>query len=367
MNEKALMQRCLDLARKGAGMVNPNPMVGCIIVRNGKIVGEGFHRQFGGPHAEIFAIMQAGKKTRGSTLFVNIEPCAHFGKTPPCADAVVKAGISKAVIASKDPNPLTNGKGIKLLREAGISVKTGILQNEAELLNEKFFKFMKRGVPFVGIKLAQTIDGRIADRTGTSKWITSAESRKEAHRLRSEYDAVMVGANTVKYDDPELTVRLAGRRNPVRIVVDGCLSLPADRRIFNTKKSPTWILTSDSAVKRNYRKIQKLIGKGVRVLAVSSSSELSPNSILDALAAEGISSVLLEGGASLIEPFLKQSLADELYLFTAPKILGGGLDGIKFRNPLLLDHHLALEITCLKRIKNDVLIESRFIKKQKSR
>ncbi|MBN1398845.1 MAG: bifunctional diaminohydroxyphosphoribosylaminopyrimidine deaminase/5-amino-6-(5-phosphoribosylamino)uracil reductase RibD [Bacteroidetes bacterium] len=361
------MQRCLDLARNGAGMVNPNPMVGCVIVRNGKIVGEGFHKQFGGPHAEIFAIMQAGRKTRGSTLFVNLEPCAHFGKTPPCADAVVKAGISKAVIASKDPNPLTNGKGIKRLREAGISVKTGVMQKEAELLNEKFFKFLNKGVPFVGIKLAQTIDGRIADRAGTSKWITSGESRTEAHRLRSEYDAIMVGANTVKFDDPELTVRLAGRRNPVRIVVDGFLSLTADRKIFNTKKSPTWILTSDSAVKKNYRKIQKLIGKGVRVLAVSSSTELSPDSILDTLAAEGISSVLLEGGASLVAPFIKQSLADILYLFTAPKILGGGLDGIKFKDPYILNRHLALEISGLKRIKNDILIEARFIKKQKSR
>ncbi len=172
MSEQAFMQRCLDLARNGLGKVSPNPMVGCVIVRNGKIVGEGFHRQFGGPHAEIFALLHAGKKAAGAALYVNLEPCAHFGKTPPCVDAIIQSGISKVVIASKDPNSLVNGKGIRRLREAGITVKMGVLRKEAELLNEKFFKFMNTGLPFVGIKLAQTLDGRIADIAGRSKWIT---------------------------------------------------------------------------------------------------------------------------------------------------------------------------------------------------
>jgi diaminohydroxyphosphoribosylaminopyrimidine deaminase / 5-amino-6-(5-phosphoribosylamino)uracil reductase len=365
MNEETLMQRCIEIARNGIGKVSPNPMVGCVIVRNGKIVGEGFHQQFGGPHAEIIALLRARKKAIGATLFVNLEPCAHFGKTPPCVDAIVQSGISTVVIASKDPNPLVGGKGIRRLQEAGIIVRVGLRRKEAELLNEKFFKFMNTGLPFVGIKLAQTLDGRIADIAGISKWITSETARKEVHRLRSEYDAVMVGANTVSKDDPELTVRFIKRRNPLRIVIDGHLSLPASRKIFNTNNAPTWVLTSDAAAKKNDRKVQRLVAQGVRVLSVSALRLLSAESILKNLAAEGVSSVLLEGGASLIAPFVKHSFADSLHLFIAPKILGGGLDGIRFDKPLFLHQHMKLSITNVKNIGDDVLLEARFIQKRK--
>ena len=365
MNEQALMRRCIDIARNGLGKVSPNPMVGCVIVRNGKIVGEGFHRQFGGPHAEIFALYHAGKKAHGATLFVNLEPCAHFGKTPPCADAIVQSGISTVVIASKDPNPLVSSRGIRRLREAGITVKVGVLRKEAELLNEKFFNFMNTGLPFVAIKLAQTLDGRIADIAGLSKWITSEQARKEVHRLRSEFDAVMVGANTVCKDDPELIVRFMKRRNPIRIVVDGRMSLPMSRKIFNTNKAPTWVLTSTTAVKINDSKVQKLVTQGVRVLTVSASRLLPAESILKTLAAEGITSVLLEGGASLIASFIKHSFADALHLFIAPKILGGGLDGIRFDKPLFLHQHVKLRMTNAMSIGDDVLLEARFIQKRK--
>jgi diaminohydroxyphosphoribosylaminopyrimidine deaminase/5-amino-6-(5-phosphoribosylamino)uracil reductase len=367
MNEQALMGRCIDIARNGLGKVSPNPMVGCVIVRNGKIVGEGFHRQFGGPHAEIFALYHAGKKTNGATLFVNLEPCAHFGKTPPCADAIVQSGISTVVIASKDPNPLVGGKGIRRLQEAGITVKVGVLRKEAEFLNEKFFKFMNTGLPFVGIKLAQTLDGRIADTAGVSKWITSEQARKEVHRLRSEYDAVMAGANTVLKDDPELTVRFIKRRNPIRVVVDGHMSLPMSRKIFNTDRAPTWVLTSTAAMKINNRKAQRLVAQGVRILLVSASRLLSAESILKTLAAEGVSSVLLEGGASLIAPFVEHSFADSLHLFIAPKILGGGLDGIQFDKPLFLHQHVKLKMTNVTNIGDDVLLEARFIQKRKKK
>ncbi len=366
MNEQALMQRCIDIARNGLSKVSPNPMVGCVIVRNGKIVGEGFHRQFGGAHAEIFALFHAGKKAHGATLFVNLEPCAHFGKTPPCADAIVQSGISMVVIASKDPNPLVGGKGIRRLHEAGIAVKVGVLRKEAEFLNEKFFKFMNTGLPFVGIKLAQTLDGRIADTAGTSKWITSEAARKEVHRLRSEYDAVMIGANTVLKDDPALTVRFVKRRNPIRVVVDGRMSLPTSRKIFNTHDTPTWVLTSTTAMKINERKVQKLVGQGVRILTVSVSHSLNVESILNTLAAEGVSSVLLEGGESLIAPFVKHSFADSLHLFIAPKILGGGLDGIRFDKPLFLHQHVKLKMINVMNIGgDDVLLEARFIQKRK--
>jgi diaminohydroxyphosphoribosylaminopyrimidine deaminase / 5-amino-6-(5-phosphoribosylamino)uracil reductase len=361
VNEKKIMQRCIELAQVGLGRVSPNPMVGCVIVRNGIVVGEGIHRHYGGPHAEIYALLRAGKKAKGATLFVNLEPCVHFGKTPPCTDAIVQSRISKVVIASKDPNPLVSGNGIRRLRNAGIDVSIGILRKEAERLNEKFFKYMNTGLPFVGVKLAQTLDGRIADTHGNSQWISSNDARKEVHRLRSEYDAVMVGANTVFKDDPALTVRSVAGRNPVRIVIDGMLSLPGSRKIFKTDVAPTWILTSSDALKLNTKKVQQLVKQGVRVLVASSSRFLKTESILRTLSREGISSVLIEGGASLIAPFIQQSKSDVLYLFLAPKILGGGLDGMQFKNPFLLQRHIQLENAAVKNIGNDVLLEARFI------
>jgi diaminohydroxyphosphoribosylaminopyrimidine deaminase / 5-amino-6-(5-phosphoribosylamino)uracil reductase len=363
LNENMIMQRCLELAHKGAGKVNSNPMVGCVIVRGGKIVGEGFHKQFGGSHAEIYALLRAGKKAKGSTLYVNLEPCVHFGKTPPCVDAIIQSGISKVVVASKDPNPLISGKGIQQLRKAGIQVKIGVLQREAEFLNEKFFKFMNTGLPFVGLKLAQTIDGKIADVAGKSKWITSEEARKIVHRLRNEYDAVLVGANTVLKDNPELTVRLVHGKNPVRVVVDGRLSLPASCAIFNTNVAPTWLLTSTAAMKTHRQKVQKLASQGVRVLGISTFSNFSAELILRALSAEGVSSVLVEGGAYTAAAFIKQSLADKLYLFISPKILGGGLEAIQFDHPLLLRKPMKLVMTHISRVGEDILIEAAFHKK----
>jgi diaminohydroxyphosphoribosylaminopyrimidine deaminase/5-amino-6-(5-phosphoribosylamino)uracil reductase len=360
-DKQIFMRRCFEIAQKGKGRVSPNPMVGCVIVRDGKIIGEGFHRQYGGPHAEIFALLQAGKKARKSIMFVNLEPCVHFGKTPPCVDAIVQSGISKVIIATKDPNPLVSGKGILRLRDEGIEVQVGVLQEEAELFNEKFFKWMKTGNPFVGIKLAQTLDGRIADVTGASKWITSEAARKEGHRLRTEYDAVMIGSNTVLNDNPELTVRSVKGRNPVRIVVDGHLLLPVSRKIFNTKSAPTWLLTSRAAMKSNNRKVNRFVTQGVRVLAASPSSFLNPGSILRNLSAEGISSVLLEGGASLVAPFIKGSFADSLHLFIAPKILGGGLNSFQLNLPLSLYQHIKLKTMNVENIGQDILVEARFI------
>jgi diaminohydroxyphosphoribosylaminopyrimidine deaminase/5-amino-6-(5-phosphoribosylamino)uracil reductase len=359
-DENIIMQRCLELARKGGGAVSPNPMVGCVIVRNSKIVGEGFHKKFGGPHAEIFALKHAGNKAKGATLYLSLEPCVHFGKTPPCTDAIIQSGISRVVIASKDPNPLVNGKGIRQLRGAGIQVKVGLLEEEAELLNEKFFKFIKTGLPFVGIKLAETLDGKIADATGKSKWITSKTTRKEVHRLRNDYDAVLVGANTVLQDNPELTVRVVKGRNPVRVVVDGHLSLPTSRAIFNTTAAPTWLLTSTKAVKANIRKVQKLVSQGVRVLPVSSAYSIDAEPILRTIVAEGVSSVLIEGGAKTVDQFINRSLADKLYLFVALKILGSGLDGFCFESPRLLRKPINLTMIKISLVGEDILVEAKF-------
>jgi len=358
LNDKTLMQRCFDLAKGGRGNVSPNPLVGCVIVHRGTIVGEGFHQRFGGPHAEVYALLHAGAKTRGATLFVNLEPCAHFGKTPPCADAIIHSGIVKVVLAARDPNPLVRGRGIRRLREAGLNVEVGVLRKEAEILNEKFFKFMRTGLPFVGIKLAQTLDGRIADVRGNSKWITSESSRKETHRLRSEYDAVLVGARTVLKDNPELTVRSVKGKNPVRIVVDWSMSLRPSLRIFQTIQAPTWVISSARAMRSNKQKVLKLTSLGVRVFGLSPSPSLQQQEILQTLSREGISSVLVEGGAQTASGFLEHSLADKLHLFVAPKIFGGGLDAIQFHHPKLIHQSIRFKPVKASWIGADLLIEA---------
>ncbi len=361
-NELELMNRCLVLARSGLGRVSPNPMVGCVIVQHSRIVGEGFHQRFGGPHAEILALVHAGKRSRGATLYVNLEPCAHFGKTPPCVDAIIRSGVSSVVIGTIDPNPLVAGRGIRRLREAGIRVRVGVLGEQSRRLNEKFFRYMESGLPFTGIKIAQTLDGCTADFSGKSKWITSEASRKEAHRLRSEYDAVMIGATTAARDNPELTVRLCKGRNPVRIVLDGSLTVPTNRKIFTTTSAPTWVLTSKAALRVNAAKVRALASKGVRVFGVSLNDRLGERDILRTLAMEGISSVLIEGGGKTIASFVSKKICDKLYLFVAPKILGDGLKAFQFSPPRRLQ--AAIELGAIRQtfIGNDVFIEADLIK-----
>jgi diaminohydroxyphosphoribosylaminopyrimidine deaminase / 5-amino-6-(5-phosphoribosylamino)uracil reductase len=363
LNDNDMMKRCLDLARRGLGSVSPNPMVGCVIVKNGRIVGEGFHKKFGGQHAEIDALRKAGAKAKGATLFVNLEPCVHYGKTPPCVDEIIDSGISKVVIASQDPNPLMSGRGIRKLRKAGIKLKVGVLKEESIELNEKFFKLMRTGLPFVSVKLAQTSDGKIADVAGRSQWITSTEARKKAHQLRSEHDAVLVGAMTVMKDNPALTVRLVPGNNPVRIVLDGRLIISPSRSIFNTKIAPTWILTSSQTIRTKFKKVHELVSKGVRVIGISSSYKFNARSILKILAAEGVSSVMVEGGSRTAATFIQNNCADKLYLFIAPQILGGGLDAFHFDHPLRLNGSIKLKIVDNKLTGNDLLIEALFNKK----
>ncbi|MBI3586820.1 MAG: bifunctional diaminohydroxyphosphoribosylaminopyrimidine deaminase/5-amino-6-(5-phosphoribosylamino)uracil reductase RibD [Ignavibacteriales bacterium] len=327
-NDKQFMERCLVLAAQGQGYVNPNPMVGCVIVKNGRIVGEGYHKAFGGPHAEIDALKKAGNNTKNTTLYVNLEPCSHYGKTPPCVDAIIKAGIKKVIIASQDPNSLVAGKGLQKLRNARIDVQLGLLRGEAERLNKKFYTFMKTRVPFVGIKIAQTLDGRIADSFGRSKWITSEEARKETHRIRSEYDAILVGANTVLNDNPELTVRKVPGRNPVRIVLDGRLRINPKSKVFNTRNAETILLTSMQALQKKKRVAALVAKQGVQIVAVGLTAEINPNTILLILGSFGISSVLIEGGGTTISGFLKHKSVNQIHCFVAPKILGDGLSSI---------------------------------------
>jgi len=334
------MARCLELAKRGAGYVSPNPLVGAVLVKDGKKIAEGYHRLFGGHHAEINAINNAIKKKRnlvGTTLYVNLEPCFHVGKTPPCVNAVIQYGISRVVIATKDPNPLVAGRGIKKLKKNGIKCLVGILDHEAKQLNEKFFKFIKTEKPFVALKAAQTRDGFIAHTDGTSKWITNSLSRKYVHKLRSEYDAVIVGANTVTTDNPELTVRNVSGRNPVRIVIDGGLSVDLSNRIFNNK-APSIVYTAKSSSKKIQKKILELEKKGVVVVQLNDNNgTLKIENILGDLGKHQISSVLVEGGSKIYSEFLNSGLVDKVYLFTAKKKYGNGRKTFKDNSkPIIL-------------------------------
>lgn len=322
------ISKCLKLAAKGKGQVSPNPLVGCVIVKNGKIIGSGYHKKFGGPHAEIEAFASTKKAVRGATLYVNLEPCSHHGKTPPCADAIIAKEIKRVVIGTMDPNPLVAGNGIAKLRAAGIDVTYGVLPDECAELNRFFFKFIQKRLPYVTMKAGQTLDGAIAARSGDSKWITSAESRTVVHEMRAVYDAVLVGSGTARADDPELTVRLTKGRNPKRIILDTNLGLPLKLKLFmeNAEKN-VYLLTSAKAIAKKARKTQQLLNCGIHIISVKTTPDgrLSPKSILTELGKLGIASVLLEGGSNLYTSFLKASLIDEICLFIAPKILGAGL------------------------------------------
>lgn len=321
------MQRCLKLAKRGNGYVSPNPMVGAVIVQKGEKIAEGFHSYYGGPHAEINAIHQALKRKRtlvGATLYVNLEPCFHFGKTPPCVDAIIQNGISRVVIAILDPNPLVAGKSIKKLKRKGVHCSIGVLNREAELLNEKFFKFIKTEKPFVSVKAAQTNDGFIANDDGTSKWITNKASRKYVHQLRSEYDAIIVGANTVNIDDPELTVRNVKGRNPLRVVIDGKLSVKVNSKVFN-KNAPTIVYTSNLTAKKS-KLISEFESKGVVVVQLKSKDGIIQISdILRDLGKHNISSAFVEGGTKIHSEFLDSGMVDKVYLFTAKIKYGKGI------------------------------------------
>jgi diaminohydroxyphosphoribosylaminopyrimidine deaminase/5-amino-6-(5-phosphoribosylamino)uracil reductase len=333
-NDEKYMQRCFELALKGTGYASPNPLVGSVIVKNGKIVAEGYHKKYGTNHGERAAIVSALKKginLKGAELYVNLEPCAHFGKTPPCAELIVEHKFSKVVIGVKDPYHKVAGKGIKILKKAGIKVITGVLENEAIALNKFFFKYVKTGLPYIMLKAAQTLDGKIADDKYRSKWISSEESRRTVHKLRSIYDAVLVGANTVKHDDPQLNVRSVKGRDPYRIIIDKDLSLGLNYKVFkNNKDKKTIVLTSANT---SYLKIKKYVTGSVNVIPCR-----TKNGIIDLkdgmkkLAKFGIASIMVEGGAATYDSFLKQKTVDEVIIFIAPKVMGKGITAFNDKN-----------------------------------
>ncbi|MBC7186523.1 MAG: bifunctional diaminohydroxyphosphoribosylaminopyrimidine deaminase/5-amino-6-(5-phosphoribosylamino)uracil reductase RibD [Calditrichaeota bacterium] len=325
-SDESFMATALRLARKGLGFVSPNPLVGAVVVRGGRTIGRGYHARFGGPHAEVVALSEAGDAANGATLYVTLEPCAHYGKTPPCVDAIVEAGVARVVVGMRDPNPLVNGKGIEALQRRGISVTVGVREEECRRLNEFYVKYITTGLPFVALKIAQSLDGKIATPTGHSKWISCEQARAFVRRLRAQYDAVLVGAGTVRTDDPALTPLDKTGPIPKRVVVDDQLGIPLDARLLTDDyATKTIVVTSTSASPEKVRRIEE---RGAKVVGLETGEDghIPFLKLWQKLGELQIASVLVEGGQQVFTEALLSGQTDRLLVFVAPKLLGRGLD-----------------------------------------
>jgi diaminohydroxyphosphoribosylaminopyrimidine deaminase/5-amino-6-(5-phosphoribosylamino)uracil reductase len=321
--DERYMWLALDLAAQGLGSTSPNPMVGAVLVKDGEIIGTGYHQKAGGPHAEVIALDAAGDLARGATLYVTLEPCSHTGKTPPCTNRIIAAGVRKVVVAMQDPNPLVNGRGLAQLNEAGIKVKSGVLQDNAERLNEAFIKFITEKHPFVTMKAAMTLDGKIATRTMASRWISGERSREYGHRLRNQHDAIMVGIGTVQADNPSLTTRLPeGGKNPLRIVIDSNANTPLHSKVVLEQPDTTLLFATDAAPEKQVLALRQ---HGVEViqLPAGNNGRVPLDAVMDELGRRDITSVLVEGGSALNYSLLEQGLVDKVSFFVAPMIFGG--------------------------------------------
>ncbi|MBI5586468.1 MAG: bifunctional diaminohydroxyphosphoribosylaminopyrimidine deaminase/5-amino-6-(5-phosphoribosylamino)uracil reductase RibD [Deltaproteobacteria bacterium] len=357
--DRGYMRRALGLARQGLGGTSPNPLVGAVVVQGNRIVGEGYHRRAGEPHAERLALEKAGTRARGGTLYVTLEPCQHTGRTPPCTEAVLAAGVRKVVYALADPNPHVLGGGGEFLRSRGLEVVSGLLAEESRQLNEVFVRWVTTGRPFIYLKAAMSLDGRIATRTGDSRWISSEPSRAWVHRLRSRVDGIVAGIGTVLADDPLLTPRLPGQRNrsPLRIIIDPHLKMPPEARLF-TEPGPVLIAGGDGASEKKRAALRK---KGAEVLSFPTvRNRLSLPPLLEYLGQRPVTSLLVEGGAEIYAAFLNEGLADKLYLFYAPILIGGtGAKGmVGGAGPATVAEAVKVKPGKCRRIGGDFLLEA---------
>jgi len=359
------MRMALDLAVLGRGHTSPNPMVGAVVVNDRKVVGRGWHERYGGPHAEVNALVQAGAQARGGTIYVTLEPCNHTGKTPPCTEKILSAGIQRVVVAMTDPNPGVNGGGNAFLRNAGIEVVEGLEEEKARRLNAAFIKHIRTGQPFVILKCAATLDGRIATRTGDARWVSGPESRTFVHQLRHAVDAIMVGVDTVKADDPSLTTRLPEGRgsDPTRIILDTHLSIPLKARVLHQSSPAETIVVTGPAISPALKKEAE--ARGARVLvSPCRKGRVDLSALMTILGKEGIASVLVEGGSRVIGSALRAGIVDKVYFFFAPKLLGGG-DGIPIcrgQGPALMQDGLDVSDVQVHRFGSDVMIEGHLLK-----
>jgi diaminohydroxyphosphoribosylaminopyrimidine deaminase/5-amino-6-(5-phosphoribosylamino)uracil reductase len=358
--DQRFMRRALRLARKGEGHVSPNPLVGAVIVRNDRIIAEGYHRSCGQNHAEIDAIGRATEAVAGATFYITLEPCTHYGRTPPCIDALIACRPGRVVIGVTDPNPLVSGRGVETLRQNGIETTVGVLEETCRELNEIFFKYIRTGLPYVTLKFAETLDGRIAAASGHSRWISSPASLKFAHRLRSVHDAILVGAGTVRTDNPELTCRLVRGRNPLRIVVDSHLRLSPEARIFKTELHARTIITTTRRTPEERRRL--FLENGIEILEIEEdlTGRIDLKKLLKTLGQREISSLLVEGGAAVITSFLKENLADRLVVILGPRILGAGVNAVGDLGIRRMDDALSLSFRRITRRGADLILDARF-------
>ena len=358
LRHKEYMHVAIGLAAKARGRTRPNPMVGAVLVKGGKIVSSGYHRRAGTAHAEVIALRKAGSRGKGGTLYVNLEPCCHTDKrTPPCTKAIIESGIKEVVVAMVDPNPRVSGRGLRTLRRAGIKTKSGILGREARILNESFITYITTRRPFVILKIAQSLDGKIATSRGESQWITGSKARTAVHTLRNSIDALLVGRGTVEKDNPSLDCRIRGGRNPYRVIVDSSLNIPIKAKVLHCNDGKTIVATTNQASKNKIAKIEKL---GCRVLTVKDkNSRVSLQHLMQELGKLEITSVMIEGGSSISASALQSRIVHKVMFFSAPKIIGGAdsIPSIGGKSPGRLSHALGLKDLRITNIGDDVLLE----------
>ncbi|MDY7229933.1 bifunctional diaminohydroxyphosphoribosylaminopyrimidine deaminase/5-amino-6-(5-phosphoribosylamino)uracil reductase RibD [Hyalangium rubrum] len=354
------MRIALEEASKGLGRTSPNPAVGAVLVKGGRIIARGYHQKAGTAHAEVVALEAAGPRARGADLYTTLEPCDHYGRTPPCSQAIIEAGVRRVISASADPNPKVNGKGITRLRRAGVEVLTGVLQAEADRLNRPFFKVIRTRLPYVTLKAAVTLDGKLATATGDSRWVTGEVARAWVHRLRDRVDVLLVGSNTVRKDNPKLTTRLpgGGGKDPVRVVVDSRLSLKATHTVFTQRSAARTVLAT--LEDPSGRKARRFTALGVEVWQVREKrGRVDLKALLTRLAQEGLNHVLVEGGAEMYGSFLRDRLADELALFLAPKLIGS--QGLSWAGDLgvkVMAEALTLKNATFEQLGEDLLLQA---------
>lgn len=352
------MKECLELARLGEGYVSPNPLVGSIVIdKNGNVVGRGYHEKYGEAHAEINALNQAGNKAEGGTVYVSLEPCSHYGKTPPCIDRIIKEKIHTLVVGMTDPNPLVSGKGIRKAKDAGIEVIENVLTKECEKTNEIFIKNITDKTPYIAVKTASTLDGKIATSTGSSKWITSEAAREEVQRLRNKYDAILTGSNTVIADNPSLTCRLKGGRNPVRVIIDSQLRTPSSSNVYSDDGTNVIIATSKNIDKNKLKSYPEYIK--IIKCPLNQDNKIDLEYLIKDLYELRVFSILIESGGNLNGAFLKYNLTDKAYFFIAPKIVGdntaiSSFEGFNIEN---INESKELNFGEIKKFPPDIMIE----------
>jgi len=357
VTDERYMKMALDLAKRGAPWASPNPLVGAVIVRNGRIIGKGWHRCCGENHAEINAIENATEPIAGATFYVNLEPCSHHGRTPPCVERLVSEKPARVVIGTVDPNPLVSGRGVAALKRHGIETRVGVLEDPCREINEVFFKYIGTRIPFVTLKFAQSLDGKIATSTGHSRWISSEPSRVFAHRLRSLHDAILVGSGTVTKDDPELTCRLVRGRDPLRVVVDSRLRIHPDARVLQDQARARTLVFTTSGHDKTKMKLLMDVGIEVRV---AGTRQVDLSAVLSELGRRQVSSLLVEGGAGVLTSFIRERLADRIIIISAPKIFGKGTDAIGELAVRTVDQAIPLTIRRLSHKSGDVIVDARF-------